>query len=114
MLNQEDLKRINYLPVFFKAAAISMGNVLVQTKALNTLTAVMFNWMRPWLSNVFFMGTVRSRANVCWTPVAGHTKGIKRPTRLRPAGFAHCAAAALAASRVSGSHGGRSEQDAVS
>ena len=32
ILNQEDLKRINYLPVFFTAAAISMGNVLVQTK----------------------------------------------------------------------------------
>jgi anion transporter len=67
ILNQEDLKRINYLPVFFTAAAISMGNVLVQTKALNTLTAVMFNWMRPWLSNVFAQSFVPY-----WTAFAYH------------------------------------------
>src|SRR5256885_16944148 len=46
VLDQEDLKRLNYLPVFFTAAAISMGNVLVQTKALNTMTAIMLEWMR--------------------------------------------------------------------
>ena len=50
ILDQEDLKRLNYLPVFFTAAAISMGNVLGQTKALQTMTAVMFDWMRPLMS----------------------------------------------------------------
>jgi sodium-dependent dicarboxylate transporter 2/3/5 len=58
VLEQEDLKGINYLPVFFTAAAISMGNVLVQTKALNTLTAIMFNWMRPWIGNTFSVAFV--------------------------------------------------------
>lgn len=53
VLEQEDVRGINYLPVFFTAAAISMGNVLVQTKALNTLTAIMFDWMRPWITNIF-------------------------------------------------------------
>jgi len=53
VLDQEDLKRLNYLPVFFTAAAIGMGNVLVQTKALDAMTAIMFDWMRPWVANVY-------------------------------------------------------------
>jgi sodium-dependent dicarboxylate transporter 2/3/5 len=51
ILNQEDMKRLNYLPVFFVAAAISMGTVLVQTGALRTMTAIMFDWMRPLIAS---------------------------------------------------------------
>jgi sodium-dependent dicarboxylate transporter 2/3/5 len=58
VLEQEDVRGINYLPVFFTAAAISMGNVLVQTKALNTLTTIMFDWMRPWITNIFAVAFV--------------------------------------------------------
>lgn len=58
VLNQEDLKRVNYLPVFFTAAAISMGNVLVQTKALDAMTAVMFGWMRPLINNAYSIAVV--------------------------------------------------------
>ena len=58
VLNQEDLKRLNYLPVFFTAAAISMGNVLVQTKALIAMTAIMFDWMRPLVSNIYTVALV--------------------------------------------------------
>ena len=47
LLDQEDLKRYNFLPMLFVAAAISMGDVLVQTRALDALTGVMFSWMRP-------------------------------------------------------------------
>ena len=47
ILNLEDLKRLNYLPVFFTAAAISMGEVLVKTDALRSMTTIMFAWMRP-------------------------------------------------------------------
>lgn len=50
ILDQEDMKRLNYLPVFFVASAICMGNVLVQTGALRTMTAIMFDWMRPLIS----------------------------------------------------------------
>jgi anion transporter len=67
VLGQEDLKRLNYLPVFFTAAAISMGDVLVQTKALNTMTAIMFNWMRPWVTNTFSVALVPY-----WTAFAYH------------------------------------------
>lgn len=51
LLNQEDLKRYNFLPILFVAAAISMGDVLVQTKALDVLTTVMFAWMRPFTTH---------------------------------------------------------------
>jgi anion transporter len=53
VLDLEDLKRVNYLPIFFVAAAISMGDVLVQTKALDLLTNVMFAWMGPFITNRF-------------------------------------------------------------
>jgi anion transporter len=50
-LDQEDLKRYNFLPILFVAAAISMGNVLVVTRALDLLTNVMFAWMRPFATH---------------------------------------------------------------
>jgi len=43
---------MNYLPVFFVAAAVSMGEVLVQTKALGLLTTVLLSWMEPMLGSV--------------------------------------------------------------
>jgi solute carrier family 13 (sodium-dependent dicarboxylate transporter), member 2/3/5 len=66
VLNQEDLKRLNLLPVFFTAAAISMGNVLVQTKALNALTDVMFAWMRPLVTNVYSVAVVPYWTAFCY------------------------------------------------
>ena len=54
VLNQEDMKRLNYLPVFFVATAISMGTVLVQTGALQAMTAIMFDWMRPLMAGSIY------------------------------------------------------------
>ncbi|MGH9969550.1 MAG: SLC13 family permease [Pyrinomonadaceae bacterium] len=53
VLDMEDLKRLNYLPVFFVATAVSMGDVLVSTKALDVLTSVLFAWMEPLVTNVY-------------------------------------------------------------
>ena len=53
VLDAEDLKRVNYLPVFFVAAAVSMGKVLIATKALGVLTGVLFNWMGPLVHSVY-------------------------------------------------------------
>ena len=58
ILELEDLQRLNYLPVFFTATAISMGEVLLRTNALSSMTAVMFDWMRPWVTNAFSMALV--------------------------------------------------------
>jgi anion transporter len=53
ILEAEDLRRLNYMPVFFVAAAVSMGNVLAATKALNLLTDVTFASIEPFMTNVF-------------------------------------------------------------
>ena len=53
ILDIEDLKRLNYLPVFFVAAAVSMGTVLEATKGLEVLTNYMFAWMQPYMTNIF-------------------------------------------------------------
>jgi anion transporter len=53
VLEVEDLKKVNYLPVFFVAAAVSMSQVLTATKALDVMTNVMFGWMEPLLTNIY-------------------------------------------------------------
>ena len=53
ILDIEDMKRLNYLPVFFVAAVVSMGTVLEATKGLEVLTNYMFAWMQPFMTNIF-------------------------------------------------------------
>ena len=57
VLDTDDVRKINYLPIFFVAAAVSLSNVLAQTQALDVLTTVLFNWIQPfigtsWLSTL--------------------------------------------------------------
>jgi solute carrier family 13 (sodium-dependent dicarboxylate transporter), member 2/3/5 len=51
ILNLDDIKKVNYLQLFFVAAAISMGKVLSDTKGLAVLTNVVFAWLKPLLSH---------------------------------------------------------------
>jgi anion transporter len=67
VLEIEDLKRVNYLPIFFVAAALSMGETLKATKALDVLTNVMFAWMEPLVTNVF-----SSALALYWTAFVYH------------------------------------------
>jgi di/tricarboxylate transporter len=67
VLTAEDVKRLNYLPVFFVAAAISMGEVLTQTKGLDVLTNTMFAWMGPLMTNPY-----GSTAALYWSAFAYH------------------------------------------
>ena len=67
VLDVDDVKSVNYLPVFFVAAAISMGGVLVATKSLDVLTNVMFNWMTPFIKGTFLSTTV-----LYWTAFCYH------------------------------------------
>ncbi len=53
VLTTDDLRRVNYLPIFFVASAVSMGQVLVATQALDVLTSVLFAWMSPLVTNVY-------------------------------------------------------------
>ena len=47
VLDTKDVKGINFLPIFFVAAAVSLSNVLVQTKGLDVITGALFEWMKP-------------------------------------------------------------------
>ena len=53
VLTTEDVRGINFLPVFFVASAISMSHVLAETGALNVLTSVLFGWMEPFITGVW-------------------------------------------------------------
>lgn len=53
VLDASDMRGINYMPVFFVAEAVSMGNVLDVTKGLDVLTNGVFHWIEPFLTNIF-------------------------------------------------------------
>jgi solute carrier family 13 (sodium-dependent dicarboxylate transporter), member 2/3/5 len=53
LLEAEDVRRINFLPIFFVASAISLSHVLAESGALNLLTGVLFGWMTPYLTGVW-------------------------------------------------------------
>jgi sodium-dependent dicarboxylate transporter 2/3/5 len=49
VIDTEDVRKINYLPIFFVAAAVSLSNVLAQTKALDVLTTILFTGIQPFI-----------------------------------------------------------------
>jgi sodium-dependent dicarboxylate transporter 2/3/5 len=52
ILDAEDMRKLNYMPVFFVAEAISMGHVMNVTKGLDVLTAGVFSWIAPHLTSI--------------------------------------------------------------
>ncbi len=67
MLKTDDLKGVNYLPVFFVASALSMAAVLSATKSIDLLTTIAFAWMEPLMTNV-----VSTTAALYWTAFVYH------------------------------------------
>ena len=53
ILGIEDLRKVNFLQLFFVAAAISMGNVLSTANGLTVLTNFVFAWLEPLLARPF-------------------------------------------------------------
>jgi anion transporter len=53
VLDTKDVRTINFLPIFFVAAAVSLSNVLVQTKALDLMTGALFEWMKPHITGTW-------------------------------------------------------------
>ena len=51
VLDEQAVKRVNFMTVLLPAAALSMGNVLVETNALQALTDNLAEWMKPLLSH---------------------------------------------------------------
>lgn len=67
VLETKDVRTINFLPIFFVAAAVSLSNVLVQTKALDVVTGVLFEWMKPHIT-----GTWMSTMVLYWSAFLYH------------------------------------------
>jgi sodium-dependent dicarboxylate transporter 2/3/5 len=53
VLDIDDVRRLNLMPMFFVAAGLSMSEVLVKTHALDILTQLIFNWLSPFVTSVF-------------------------------------------------------------
>jgi len=51
VLDGQAVKRVNFLTVLLPAAALSMGNVLIETNALQALTDSLVAWTEPLLSH---------------------------------------------------------------
>jgi anion transporter len=47
VLTIEDVKKVNWLPMFFVAASLTIGQVLQETRALDLLTRALFSWLDP-------------------------------------------------------------------
>jgi di/tricarboxylate transporter len=46
------------LPIFFVAAAVSLSNVLAETRALDIVTTLLFEWIEPFISTSWMSTTV--------------------------------------------------------
>jgi anion transporter len=55
ILDEDDMRTANYMPVFFVATAVSMGNVLEATKGLDVLTRVVFAGIEPLTGNLHLL-----------------------------------------------------------
>jgi solute carrier family 13 (sodium-dependent dicarboxylate transporter), member 2/3/5 len=53
VLDADAMRHLNYMPVFFVAEAVSMGNVLEATHGLGVLTSGVFHWIQPALTNIY-------------------------------------------------------------
>ena len=51
ILETADVRKLNFLQLFFVAAAVSMGNVLTATKGLAVLTNTVLAWLEPLLKD---------------------------------------------------------------
>ncbi len=58
VLDTADIRAINFLPIFFVAAAVSLGNVLAQTRALDLVTTILFNGIQPFIGTGWLSTTV--------------------------------------------------------
>jgi solute carrier family 13 (sodium-dependent dicarboxylate transporter), member 2/3/5 len=67
VLDTDDMRKVNYLPIFFVAAAVSLSNVLVQTRALDVVTAGLFEWMQPHITGGWWSTMV-----LYWSAFAYH------------------------------------------
>src|SRR5262245_66104135 len=62
IIEPQEMRRLNYMPVFFVAAAVSMGTVMEATKGIEVLTQHVRSWMR-----LFLASTTETTRSSTWT-----------------------------------------------
>jgi di/tricarboxylate transporter len=67
VLKTKDIRSLNFLLIIFLGGALSMGDVLIKTKALDALTGIMMAWMAPFLGQPFLAATT-----LYWTGFVYH------------------------------------------
>ena len=67
VLDADAMRSMNYMPVFFVAEAVSMGNVLEATHGLGVLTNGVFHWIQPALTSIY-----STTAALYWTAFFYH------------------------------------------
>ena len=67
VLKTKDIRSLNFLLIIFLGGALSMGDVLIKTKALDALTGIMMSWMAPMLGHPFLAATT-----LYWTGFVYH------------------------------------------
>ena len=67
VLTKKDVTSINFLLIIFMGTVLGMGSVLIQTKALDTLTSVAMSVMAPMLGHTF-----RGATALYWTGIVYH------------------------------------------
>jgi sodium-dependent dicarboxylate transporter 2/3/5 len=67
VLTTKDIRGVNFLLTVFLGAALSMGTVLIQTKALNLVTGATVSWMAPYLG-----GTLLGPSVLYWAGFLYH------------------------------------------
>lgn len=67
VLTTKDIRSMNFLLIIFLGGALSMGEVLIKTKALDTMTDAMMSWMTPLLGAPF-----QSSSILYWTAFFYH------------------------------------------
>ena len=72
VLDTEDVRRINYLPIFFVAATVSLSTVLAATKALDVLTSVLFSAIGPYIGTTWISTLVLYWAGFTYHIVIGN------------------------------------------
>jgi di/tricarboxylate transporter len=53
VLTTKDVRATNFLLIIFLGGALSMGEVLIRTSALNVLTGTMMSWMAPLMGGAY-------------------------------------------------------------
>lgn len=58
VLSTRDIRKINFLLIIFIGGALSMGEVMIHTKAVDVLTRVMLGWMTPLMKGSLLSSSV--------------------------------------------------------